>query len=253
MRKTALLAVVALIAVFSFVAEASAVTLGVEGRYWFTDLKSNAKITNGSIIGTDIDLVNTLNVEKSNNFWEARAFVGAGSHKLRYGYSPMKWTGSKVLSQSVTFNGKTYTAATTVDTEIKLDYHRLAYEYDFIDALNNRLGLILEAKVFNTSARLRAAALGFNESKSAVAPIPTIGVTGQVGLPFLFSVGGEVTGVSLGSLGYLVDADGGINFSPLPLVTVSGGYRYFKMHASHGNDSADFALKGPFVMLRAAF
>jgi hypothetical protein len=252
-RKSLLFAVLAVIALFTFTAEAQALTLGVEGRYWFTDLKADAKVSNASIIGSNIDLVNTLNVEPSNNFGELRAFVGVGSHKLRYGYMPMRWTGTKVLSQSVTFNGKTYTAATSVDTEINLVYHRLAYEYDFIDLLNNRLGILLEAKVFDSSASIKANALGFNESKSLFAPIPAVGITGQVGLPFLFSVGGEVTGMSFGSYGHIVDAEGGVNLTPAPFITITGGYRYFKLHVAKDNDSGNFNLTGPFVMLKASF
>lgn len=252
-KKSLLFAVLAVIALFAFYSEAQAVTLGVEGRYWFTDLKADAKVSNASIIGSNIDLINTLNVEPSNNFGEVRAFVGVGSHKLRYGYMPMRWTGTKVLSQSVTFNGKTYTASTSVDTEITLVYHRLAYEYAFIDVLQNRLGLLLEAKVFETGARVKANALGFDESKSLLAPIPAVGITGQVGLPFLFSVGGEVTGMSFGSYGYIVDAEGGLNLKPAPFITLTGGYRYFKLHVVKDNDSGNFNLTGPFVMLKAQF
>lgn len=227
--------------------------VNVEGRYWFTNLDAKAKVSNGSIIGSDIDLVNTLGVDDKKNFWDLRLGLELGSHKIRYGYIPMKWDGTKAVSQSVTFNGKTYSAATPVESHMKINYHRLGYEYDFIDILNNRLGIILEAKYFDTSTNLKAPALGLNESKSLKVPVPTVGLTGQVGLPMLFSIGGEVTGVTIGSKAYLFDGEAGLNIKPAPFITVSAGYRYFKLHLEDKNNKADFLLRGPFVMLRGNF
>ncbi len=246
------------IAAFAFLAVIFAGTsafalVNIEGRYWFPTLDANARLSNGGIIGTDVDFVNTLGVEDRNNFWDGRVSLELGSHKLRYGFTPLKWDGAKTLSQSVTFNGKLYSASTPVESQMKIDYHRLGYEYDFIDLLNNRLGVIFEMKYFDTKARLKASSLGFDESKGLKAPVPTIGIAAQAGLPFLLSVGGEVTGVTIGSKAYLVDAEAGVNIKPAPFVTVSGGYRYFKLHLENNDDKANFTLAGPFVMLKANF
>ncbi|MEK7679870.1 MAG: hypothetical protein AAB356_06740, partial [Deltaproteobacteria bacterium] len=155
----------------------------VEGRYWFTNLDANARISTGSVIGTDLDLVKDLGIDDKKGFLEGRITLELGSSKLRYGYVPMKWSGSKTLTQSVVFAGTTYTASTQVDSELKLDYHRLGYEYDVIDSLNNKLGMIFEVKYFDGSASLKAASLGFDKSESFRVPIPTVGIAAQVGLP----------------------------------------------------------------------
>lgn len=227
--------------------------LKVDGRYWFTNLDANAKVSKGGVIGTDLDLVKDLGIDDKKNFWEGRITLELGHHKIRYGFTPLKWDGSRTLSQSITFNGRTYSASTTVDTKLNLDYHRLGYEYDFIDLLDNRLGVIVELKYFDADARLKDTSLGIDESKKVRAPIPTVGIGGQVGLPFLFSVGGEVTGITVGKNAYLVDAEAGVNLKPFPFVVISGGYRIFKLHLENNDDKGNVTLKGPFAMLRADF
>lgn len=247
-----LVAVFALMAAFFTASEASAV-VDVDARYWFTDLSDTLKVSSGSIAGTNIDLVNDLGLDSKKNFWEGRITLELGSHKIRYAYMPLKWEGSKNLTQSVVFNGQTYSASTNVNSRLKADYHRLGYEYDFIDTLNNRLGAIIELKYFDGDARLQAPAAGINQTATLKAPIPTIGVSAQVGLPFLISVGGEVTGIGIGKTAYLVDGEAGINIKPMPFVVISGGYRIFKLHLERSDDLADLTIKGPFVNLKADF
>lgn len=243
---------VAIAALLFFSADALAV-LSVEGRYWFSNLDGTVKSTSAGIAGTDIDLVNTLGMESSKDFLEGRITLDLGNHRLRYAYIPMKWTGSKTISQSVVFNGTTYSASTKVDSELKLNYHRLSYEYDVINTLDNRLGLILDVKYLDQQARLKASALGFDKSESIKVPVPAIGLAAQVGLPYFLTVGGEVTGITVGKKAYLVDGEAGVNFKPIPLVTVSGGYRYFRLHIEKNDNKGDLTIDGPFVMLRAGF
>lgn len=225
----------------------------VEGRYWFTDLNATAKVSSAGVTGTDIDFADDLGIDDKKGFFDGRITLELGKHRIRYGYAPLKWSGSRTLSSSVTFNGQTYSASAGVDTDLKLDYHRLAYEYDFIDTLDNRLGVIVEAKYFSGDARLAASSLGLDEKETLRAPIPTIGVAGQVGLPFLLSVGAEVTGITLGKKAYLYDAEAGVNIKPAPFVVISGGYRIFRLHVEDSDNKGDFTLKGPYVMLRADF
>lgn len=223
----------------------------VDARYWFSNLDSKVKATSGGVIGTDIDLVKDLGLDDKKGFLEGRVTLELGSHKLRYAFVPLKWDGSTTITQAITFGGQTYSASTPVDSTLKLDYHRLAYEYDIIDMLNNRLGVIFEVKYLNGAARLKSSTL--DESQNISAPFPTVGVTAQVGLPFLISAGGEVTGLYAGNNIYLFDAEAGVNVKPAPFVVISGGYRVFKLHVEKNDDRADITVSGPYVNLKADF
>ena len=220
----------------------------LEGRYWLTTMDDEIK---SGTTGDTINLVDDLGVDDKENFFDVRATLELGSHRLRYGYMPLNWKGTKTISQDIVFNGQTYSALDTVNTELDIAYHRLGYEYDIIDTLDNRLGVIFEVKYFDIDASLTST--GLNETASVKAPVPTVGIAAQVGLPFLLTVGGEVTGITLGSAAWLVDAEAGVNFKPAPFVVVSGGYRLLKLHLDYDDDLADISVQGPFVMLRADF
>lgn len=229
--------------------------LKLEGRYWFTDLEGDLKVSESTIEGTDIDITDTLKVD-DEDFWEIRATLELGSHKIRYGFVNLEWDGDNTLAETITFGGQTFTVSTLVATDLDVVYHRLGYEYDIIDTLDNRLGLIFEVKYFDVDASIEAPNLvpAVKESESYSVALPTVGVAFQAGLPFLLNVGGEVTGITLGKYGYLVDAEAAVNFNPFPFVTLSGGYRYFKLHADDDDDfELDFDLNGPFAMLRVGF
>ncbi len=246
MRK--FLAALAVFILAVFTVDTAHAIVEVDGRYWFTNLSS--EIQSGTT-GTNVNFTDDLGLDDSKGFFEGRISLGVLGHRVRYGFMPMKWDGSGTTTQSVTFGGQTYSASTAVDSEINVKYHRLGYIYNFIDVLNNRLGIIVEAKYLDIDAKIKSSTVEATESIGI--PIPTVGVTGQVGLPFLFSVGGEVTGIALGKDAYLYDAEAGVNIKPAPFVLITGGYRVFRVHYEGSNDKADIRLNGPFLNVRADF
>lgn len=250
--KKILLAFVAFICTIMASSKAHAV-LDADVRYWFSNLDSNIQASSGAIIGTEVDFVDDLGLDDAQGFAEGRITLELGPHKLRYGYLPMSWDGTKTLATNITFAGQTFTAATTTQSEIDVAYHRLGYQFDIFDLLNNSVGLIVEIKYFDTKATVQDSTGVINVAESFDAPIPAVGVAAQAGLPFLFSVSGELTGFTLGSNAYVVDLEAMVNLTPAPFVKLSGGYRYFQLHLQQSDDKADITLSGPFINLRADF
>jgi hypothetical protein len=226
--------------------------LEAEGRYWFPTLDANFRSSTAAVLGTNIDLVEDLGLDDSESFPEGRVTLNFGKHRLRYGFMPLEWDATDTSrSFSIDFNGKAYASNIAIDTTLKADYHRLGYEYDFIDVLNNRFGVIFEVKYFDFEAGLKSSV--FDEAESLKAPIPTLGLAAQFGLPGMFSIAGEVTGIGLGSDLYLYDAEAGVVLTPAPFVRISAGYRIFELHIEDDNDEATLTLSGPYVMLKADF
>ncbi|MCP3676594.1 MAG: hypothetical protein GY721_03090 [Deltaproteobacteria bacterium] len=235
-------------ALFIFTSTAAHAVVKIEGRYWFPTL--DAEVQSG-IGGTNVNLVDDIGINDSEAFGEGRITFEVGSHKIRYAFTPLSWDGQGSSTQSITFGGEVYSASVPITSSLDIDYHRVSYGYDFIDFLSNRLGVIIDIKYFDIATELKTASI--TQSDTLQAPIPTIGLTAQVGLPLLFSVGGEVSGVTFGDKGYLVDGEVAVNYNPLPLVTLSGGYRLLKLEYEDGVDNAFVELNGPFVLLRAGF
>ncbi len=225
--------------------------VSVDARYWLSELDAEVKVTENGLTGTEIDLERDLGVDTEENFLEGRITFEFGKHRVRYAFVPLSWDGSKTITKSINFAGKTYSVNTDVTTSLDVDYHRLGYEYDFVKVAGNRFGIIAELKVFDIDASLKSTAV--SESESIVVGLPTLGVAFQMGLPSVLNVSGEITGITYGGDAYFVDGEVGLNITPLPLVSISGGYRYMKLYAEVEDDKVDLQLDGPFIMVRVGF
>jgi len=246
---TALMAFISML----FISTQALAIVDIEARYWFTNLDTNIEASSGPIIGTNLDLVNDLGVDDLENFVEGRITLELGNHNFRYAYMPLSWSGLATLSRDINFAGRTYPVSSQVSTDVKIDYHRFSYRYDFINKLQNRVGIIAEVKYFDGRVNLKDAAFGLDESTRLQIPMPAIGVGAQVAIPLLAKVGAEITGMSLGTLAYVLDAEANVGFHPLPFVDVSAGYRFLKFHIEKDDDVGSVTLKGPFVTITANF
>jgi len=252
MRKF-LLAILVLASLLLFTSHAANAIVDVEARYWFTNLDANIETSSGTVAGTDLNLVSDLGIDDHESFPEGRITLEFGHTRLRYAYMPLSWSGNTTISRNLSFAGKTFPLSTQVSTDVQFDYHRFSYEYDFIDKLNNRFGIIVEVKYLDGRVNLKDAAFGLDESTRLQIPIPAVGVGGELAIPFLANIRAEITAMGLGSLAYVIDGEANIGFKPLPFVNVSAGYRYLKFHFDRDSDTGGVTLRGPFVTISANF
>src|SRR5512141_3331042 len=81
--------------------------VGARGAYWFPKLTGNAQTDTAG--DTRFDFKNTLGVGDENiPFGEA--FLRLGNTTLRVGYTQFTFDGEKVLTQTLVFNGTTFSA-----------------------------------------------------------------------------------------------------------------------------------------------
>ncbi len=242
--------VATIISVVIFQSRAMAL-IEAEARYWLSDLDAEVKVTESGLTGTTIDMEEDLGVDREENFLEARLTLQKGKHSIRYAFVPMSWDGKKTIPRSINFAGRTYSVSTAVTSSLDVDYHRLGYQYDFMSVAGNRLGIIAELKYLDIDASLKSATI--DESESLAVGFPAVGVAFRLGLPALFSIEGELTGMTYGGDAHFVDGEVGLNIKPMPLMTISGGYRYLQLYAENDDDKVDLELTGPFIMFRVGF
>lgn len=246
-----ILALLAVLAVTVFASTEAGAAVDVEGRYWFTSLGTKISVTDAGVGGTEVDFTDDLGVDGNKGFLEGRVALELGPHRFRYAYMPMEWSATERIGTTVNFGGRTFAANTTVETNLKADYHRIGYQRDVFDFAGNHVGLILEVKYFDTEASLKSTV--FDETESVRAPIPAVGASASFGLPFLFNIEGEITGMTLGSDIYMYDAEAALVLKPAPFVKLAGGYRILKFHVENDDDMAELSLNGPYLMIRADF
>jgi len=200
-------------------------------------------------IGTRIDMEDDLNFDDSQGI-TAEAALQWGDFRLSAGYLPIKFSGSGTLAQDVVFNGQTYSASTDVssDVDVRLYEGALAWYLVNVDDLPVRLqfGPELGVKVADADLSLRETAGGTNESVSGVVPIPTVGLRGRIGFSDYLGVVGRVGYMAYQDNSFL-DASGELEFSPLPLVGIYAGYRYFSLKIDESDVFVDVQFDGPYA------
>jgi hypothetical protein len=220
----------------------------IEGRYWFTDLDASVRVESGSIPGTRIDVGQDLDVDDAN-LPEVRLTFSTGlSSKLRLAYLQGNFDGQTTLGQSIQFSGRTFGANTRVDTDLDLYYGRIGWTWQFPVVPDVfRLGPLLEVKGLVIDTTVRSPGTGLRESALLPMVFPTVGAMLSVTPIAALEIFAEVSGMTFGSLGHVVDAEAGVRFIPIRFLTLSAGYRVFDARIEHDDDFAKLKLTGPFV------
>lgn len=226
----------------------------VEVRYWNAELALDAQVSKGASVGTVFDFVDALDMDNKEGIPELRAKVGFFGNNLRYAFTNLSWEGNDKITKNFTFDGDDYFIAMDAKSEFNLAYHRLGVEFGF-ELAENQLGIILELKYFDAEMNLSIPGQpDLKKSESAGLPVPAIGATFNVNLPFLISFGGEVTGFSAGSKLTVLDAEAALHFDPGPFMTFSLGYRMLEISADDGDDNTlEISVDGPFARLEVGF
>ena len=208
------------------------------------------------IPGDTIDFVTDLGIEKTS-FKQLKAVLRPGTkHKLRFEYTPIKYSAESIATRTFVFNGQRFTVGLPVTTDLQWKAYRFGYEWDFVYADRGFVGLLLEAKYTDINASLTASFAGLTDTEftEAKAPIPAIGVIGRVyPLPNI-SITGEFSGFKLpdaaadpekyGGKYYDFDLYGTVNFSDH--LGAQLGYRSFDVFYKVKLDQGTMTLKGPY-------
>ena len=203
-------------------------------------------------LGSEIDFVNELGLERQN-FRQLKVVLRpATKHKFRFEFTPINYDNpAATISRDLVFNGQLYRLSIPVATEMRWNAYRFAYEWDMVYASRGFFGIILEAKYTDVEARLSQFALGLEEFVRARAPIPALGAIGRVYVAQNISITGELSGFRLpesideGYKAKYVDFDlyGSVNFTDHFGAQV--GFRSFDVYyLFDGEDEGTLKLKG---------
>jgi hypothetical protein len=220
----------------------------IAGDFWFPT--PDIAITSEAlgIVGSRIDFVQDLGIEKTRFKQLKIVLRPARKHKLRFEYTPIAYEAIGALRANLIFNGILYPVSLPVATDLKWKAYRFAYEYDFVSRDRGFFGLVLEAKYTDVETTLSN--ILDTEFVSAKAPIPAIGAIGRVYVAPNISITGELSGLTTGSLGgddykahyFDFDLYGTVNFNNH--VGVQAGYRSFDVFYHIEEDEGDLNLKG---------
>lgn len=209
------------------------------------------------IIGTEIDFVEDLGIEKSR-FGEFRAVLRPGrKHKFRVQYLPIDYEAEAVLQRTIVFNGIAFDIGLPVASSLSWRTWRFGYEYDFLYRDRGFLGFVVEAKYTDVEVNLESVIA--SEFARARGPIPAIGLVGRVYPVANISLTGEFTGFKIpDSLdgdyqGQYFDFDLYATLNFVDQFGVQLGYRSLDVSYVIKEDSGDLTLKGLYFGAVARF
>jgi len=208
-------------------------------------------VDGNALTGTRVDLDSDLGFDDSENYFVEGA-LNLGPFRLAIGYLPLEFSGAGTLTQTIDFNGTTFDLAAATTSEVKIDIvdAGLTWLVINIDDLPARIQLGPELAVKLVDADLtmtgESGGLAVTETESVQVPIPTIGARARIGLSDYLGLIGRVGYMEFQDNSFL-DAEAQIEFSPIPLVGIFGGYRYFDLQVDDSGVYVDAQFDGPFA------
>lgn len=200
------------------------------------------------LVNTVIDLENDFGFDEEAELI-AEAALQLGAFRLSAGYMPLKYSGTSTLARSITFNGRTFNATEQASGSLDVDLFDLGLTWYLVNIddmpVRLQIGPELSIKVFDGDASIVSQTTGLSESVSGTAPVPTLGLRARVGLGDMLSLAGRVGYVEYNDNSFL-DADGQVEFSPIPMFGIFAGYRYLDVEVDEGDLFVDATFDGPY-------
>ena len=234
-------------------AQNSPENFGFEGGLIFWKPSPEIVLTSGTL-GTPVDFINTFAVE-DKRFRSYRIVTKAGKHKVRFSKEDIKYDPTATLTETIRFQGQTYTVG--VPTTAELDWHltRIGYEYDLVATSRAFVGGIVYLNYNKMNAQLSAPGVTTQVFERTIA-VPTFGGIARGYLGQYFSATVEWTGFKLSrsdDIAKFVDFDlyGTLNLGRN--AGVQYGYRKLTVNYDIESDAGDLKLKGPYFGLLVRF
>ena len=204
-------------------------------------------------VGTSVDM-DELNLGDSSNFF-VEAALQLGDFRLAAQYLPLNFSGTGTISRTFSFNGKNFAVGDRVKGDMDIDLYDIGlawYMVNFDDLpVRIQVGPEIGAKIAHADLQVESRTTGMTEKISGVGGLPTVGGRARVGLADWVALTAR-GGYGWYNDNHLLDLDGRVEFSPLPLVGVFGGYRYLDLNIDQSDIVVDTTFKGPYggVFLR---
>jgi outer membrane protein len=243
-----------ILAVLLIPASSSAFEVGARGYYWFPSLDGNVEVDKARIVGTSIDFEKDLGID-DESYPTIEAFIQADKHHFSVAYTSIEYSGTKTLTRSIVFDGKTYSASSLVNSLIEYRQVDFAYQYDFLNLENILAGFSLGGvfQITYLDGKVGLKTTGIDEKEEFALPIPMIGLNLHVGL-LADILEGRMRGTAIGYSGNMIyELAGDVSYTPFPFLDIHGGYKIFVIDIDEDDIVLDYGLSGPYIALTFSF
>lgn len=235
--------------------------------YWRADLAGDIQFTENLVTGTKIDLIDTLGLDKRDESVTYRGSLALGPVILEMQYFEIDRDGDRVLTETITFQGQTFTVSDRVLSNVQ---GAIATGYAKFGVLGTppgsgpgfSVGGLVGVDYVKMEASIRSTTLALEESEDAEIVFPVAGITGYLEVPMTDSLALIASGHVAGFFGVqyqdiegsFVDARAEIGVRLAKLLGVFVGYRLFDVDFEDGDDNeANVTFSGPYVLGQITF
>jgi hypothetical protein len=201
------------------------------------------------LTGTSIDIDDDLGIDDGDDFF-GEAALQLGDFRLFAAYLPIDLSGNNVLTRDINFNGEIFPAGSHVKSDLDIDIYEAGLAWFLINLddapVRIQFGPEVAVKYVDASVKLHDGTSGLSESESFGVPVPTVGARARVAVADYLGVVGRVGYMEYDSNSFL-DVDVQVEFSPLPMVGLFGGYRYLDIDVDDSDLLIDATFSGPYV------
>jgi hypothetical protein len=145
---------------------------------------------NGLPVGTFIDFHETLGGDKSATVFRLDGLYRFNDKNgLGFSWYSLNFTGSRVLSQDITWGDQTIPINSKVDSEINFDVYKLNYQYSVYHNDKVELGASIGLHIMKTFAGITTSSISQSQNNEAItAPLPVLGLFADYKFTPRFSV-----------------------------------------------------------------
>jgi hypothetical protein len=233
-------------------------TVRAEGGAWFPTLEVEARSSREGLAG-DLVTERDLHIDDPDYVIQGSITLRiAKRHTIRaegFGFSV---EGSGPLSRTFNFDGDTFPVSTVVSSEADIAFFGADYGFDLVHNEILALNLTLGARVVTGEASIRAPSLTLEGKGELSTAMPAIGlgvILHPLPIPLLSSLAlsARIAGGTIGDEGSFIDAEGGVEWLPIPILALRIGYRYFWGKGERDRDEAEVTLMGPYASVTLSF
>jgi hypothetical protein len=174
-------------------------------------------------------------------------------------YFQLNRNGDKVLDQSITWNGQTFSAGTEVISKFDFSDIRTSVGYSFFKTPDKELGVAFGFHVASYDVALGSATVS-NQGKAILAPLPVLSAYGQFALTETWAVGARMDRLMMSYdhyAGNVTSIAVDVNYQPFRHVGFGLAYRslFINLKATGTDFTAQFnqTFQGPLLYMNASF
>jgi len=235
------------------------------GGFWADSTTSIQIESADGSVGTTIGGESTLGWEERT----AAPFLSVGynfnhRHSLLLSYWSIRRDGTKSINVDIKVGDENYAIGTTIDSQFRTDIYRLTYVYNLYSSQDSSVALLAGLHITDMRFKLRAigniSSLNFETDASAVAPLPTFGISSSTRFGENWYLSLWIQGLKLryeNVEGRLNNTSLSVTYKPHKSVYYNFGVTSFDLtvKGTDGDIAGEFIYKysGPFVSVGVAF